>query len=113
MTVAIDAPFRSWSSHVIAAPTLEDKYEILNDIGDGSFGSVVLGRTRSGGAHIARKGTLVSTTRVQRGASPDSTFAAGHQDHEEDFRVHGSVQRAARSHLLKHAARPSASRADV
>jgi meiosis induction protein kinase IME2/SME1 len=39
---------------------LEDKFEVLKDIGDGSFGSVSLGRTRSAGAHIVRRGTLVS-----------------------------------------------------
>jgi meiosis induction protein kinase IME2/SME1 len=39
---------------------LEDKYEIIKDIGDGSFGSVSLGRTRSAGAsNVVRRGTLV------------------------------------------------------
>lgn len=63
MTVAVDATFRGhgWPSHHTApATTLEDKYEIVKDIGDGSFGSVVLGRTRSAGAHIVRRNTMVS-----------------------------------------------------
>lgn len=39
---------------------LEDRFEVLKEIGDGSFGSVALARVRSGGAQIARRGTLVS-----------------------------------------------------
>lgn len=59
MTVAYDTSYRGWpaSSHPVVC--LEDKFEILKDIGDGSFGSVALGRTRSAGAHVVRRGTLV------------------------------------------------------
>lgn len=39
---------------------LEDRFEILKEIGDGSFGSVVLGRVRTAGANVARRGTVVS-----------------------------------------------------
>ena len=67
MTVAYEASFRGWpqTSHS-GAVSLEDRFEVLKEIGDGSFGSVALGRVRSAGAHIARRGTLVSTkdTRV-------------------------------------------------
>ncbi|KAJ9627968.1 Serine/threonine protein kinase [Taxawa tesnikishii (nom. ined.)] len=59
MTVAIDTSLRGWSQSSPSAVCLEDKFEILKDIGDGSFGSVALGRTRSAGAHIVRRGTLV------------------------------------------------------
>lgn len=60
MTVAIDSTFRGWGSHTAPqAVTLEDKFEVLKDIGDGSFGSVVLARTRSAGAHLVRRNTLV------------------------------------------------------
>ena len=38
---------------------LEDKFELLREIGDGSFGSVALARVRTAGAHIARRGTMV------------------------------------------------------
>lgn len=62
MTVAIDTTFRGWSSSHAAAATLEDKYEVMKDIGDGSFGSVVLARTRSAGAHLVRRNTLVRWT---------------------------------------------------
>lgn len=63
MTVAYDT-YRGWSrdSHSSSVLCLDDKYEVMKDIGDGSFGSVVLARTRSGGAHIAKRGTLVSMT---------------------------------------------------
>ncbi|KAG9885494.1 hypothetical protein KCV05_g19705, partial [Aureobasidium melanogenum] len=53
MTVAMDNSFRGWSSNAnTGSLCLEDKYEIIKDIGDGSFGSVVLARTRSAGAHL-------------------------------------------------------------
>lgn len=39
---------------------LEDRFEVLKDIGDGSFGSVVLARVRSSGSNVARRGTVVS-----------------------------------------------------
>ena len=42
---------------------LEDKFEVLKDIGDGIFGSVVLARTRTAGSYIARRGSVVSTNR--------------------------------------------------
>lgn len=45
----------------MSAVCLEDKFEVLKDIGDGSFGSVVLARVRTAGAHIARRGSVVST----------------------------------------------------
>lgn len=41
---------------------LEDRFEVIKDIGDGSFGSVALARVRANGSSIARRGTLVSTT---------------------------------------------------
>jgi meiosis induction protein kinase IME2/SME1 len=39
---------------------LEDRFEVLKDIGDGSFGTVVLARVRSQASHIARKNSIVS-----------------------------------------------------
>lgn len=59
MTVSYDT-YNDWSSSTPSALALEDKFEILKEIGDGSFGSVALGRTRTAGAHIVRRGTLVS-----------------------------------------------------
>lgn len=43
----------------MSSTCLEDKFEIIKDIGDGSFGSVALARVRTAGAHIARRGTMV------------------------------------------------------
>ena len=60
MTVMFDAGHRGWaqaSAH--GAVSLGDKFEIIKDIGDGSFGSVALGRVRSAGTHVARRNTLV------------------------------------------------------
>lgn len=39
---------------------LEDRFEVIKDIGDGSFGSVSLARVRANGSNIARRGTMVS-----------------------------------------------------
>jgi meiosis induction protein kinase IME2/SME1 len=44
----------------LSTTCLEDKFELIKEIGDGSFGSVALARVRTAGAHIARRGTLVS-----------------------------------------------------
>jgi meiosis induction protein kinase IME2/SME1 len=63
MTVAYDS-YRGWPTSSHSSMCLEDKFEVLKDIGDGSFGSVALGRTRSAGAHIVRRGTLVSSRRL-------------------------------------------------
>lgn len=59
MTVAHDLARRG-SSQAINGMALEDRFEVLKEIGDGSFGSVVLARVRSAGANIARRGTIVS-----------------------------------------------------
>lgn len=67
MTVAYDTnSYRGWSSNSQQALALEDKYEILKDIGDGSFGSVSLGRTRSAGASVVRRGTMVAIKTMKK-----------------------------------------------
>lgn len=99
MSVAYEAPYRGgggWSSSAQQAVCLEDKFEVIKDIGDGSFGSVALGRTRSAGAHIVRRGTLVcriaSLSLALRVRRPDVLTRAplfsvlgGDQDDEEDL----------------------------
>lgn len=50
----------------LSAMCLEDRFELLKEIGDGSFGSVALARVRTAGAHIARRGTMVSVTHSYR-----------------------------------------------
>lgn len=51
------------SSNSYAA--LEDRFEVIKDIGDGSFGSVALARVRANGASIARRGTMVCVISTQ------------------------------------------------
>lgn len=65
MTATYEPSHRGWpAGNHSTNMALEDKYEIIKDIGDGSFGSVSLGRTRSAGAHIVRRGTLVRVNRA-------------------------------------------------
>ena len=61
MTVMYDSS-RGLSSPLTTntGAALEDRFEVLKDIGDGSFGSVVLARVRSAGSNVARRGTVVS-----------------------------------------------------
>ena len=51
---------RSFATYGASPVALEDRFEVIKDIGDGSFGSVVLARVRTAGAHVARRGTIVS-----------------------------------------------------
>jgi meiosis induction protein kinase IME2/SME1 len=61
MTVMYEVPHRQWPTTSATSLCLEDKFEVLKEIGDGSFGSVALARVRSAGAQVARRGTLVCT----------------------------------------------------
>ncbi|KAI1004912.1 hypothetical protein K3495_g3303 [Podosphaera aphanis] len=45
---------------------LEERFEILKDIGDGSFGSVVLARVRAAGSSVARRGTLIAIKTMKK-----------------------------------------------
>lgn len=56
MTAASDMTSRGHSHGHMA---LEDRFEVLKEIGDGSFGSVVLARVRTAGANVARRGSVV------------------------------------------------------
>ena len=62
MTVPYDLTHRGSTTTPLSSTgsALEDRFEVLKDIGDGSFGSVVLARVRSAGANVARRGTVVS-----------------------------------------------------
>ncbi|TVY73343.1 Sporulation protein kinase pit1 [Lachnellula suecica] len=60
MTVAYDLTHRGTTTpQSTAGSALEDRFEVLKDIGDGSFGSVVLARVRAAGSSVARRGTVV------------------------------------------------------
>ncbi|QQK42692.1 Meiosis induction protein kinase (Ime2), putative [Penicillium digitatum] len=63
MTVTYDTPTRG--SHTSMA-TLEDRFEVIKEIGDGSFGSVAVARVRTAGAHIARRGTMVAIKTMKK-----------------------------------------------
>lgn len=45
---------------VQATMTLEDRFEVIKEVGDGSFGSVSVARVRTAGANVARRGTMVN-----------------------------------------------------
>ncbi|KAG0646300.1 Sporulation kinase pit1 [Hyphodiscus hymeniophilus] len=49
-----------------AGMALEDRFEVLKDIGDGSFGSVVLARVRSAGSSVARRGTVIAIKTMKK-----------------------------------------------
>ncbi|KAI9888659.1 MAG: hypothetical protein M1814_006556 [Vezdaea aestivalis] len=64
MTVTYDFAHRQ-----VQAPhgaCLEDRFEIIKEIGDGSFGSVDLARVRTAGANVARRGTLVAIKTMKK-----------------------------------------------
>ncbi|TPX10975.1 uncharacterized protein E0L32_008012 [Thyridium curvatum] len=67
MTVGHDLAHRGSSSQPVANMlALEDRFEVLKEIGDGSFGSVVLARVRSAGASVARRGTVVAIKTMKK-----------------------------------------------
>ena len=84
MTVTTDMQIRRSSSGALSAMCLEDKFEVLKDIGDGSFGSVVLARVRTAGSHIARRGSVVSEQSSHDYAGPKIVLGCN-QDHEENL----------------------------
>ncbi len=60
MTVMYESQ-RPWPQTPTSSPLcLDDKFEVIREIGDGSFGSVSLARVRTAGASIAKRGTMVS-----------------------------------------------------
>lgn len=74
------------TSGSLSAMCLEDNFELLKEIGDGSFGSVALARVRTAGAHIARRGTMVSVDHCIEIAETKSSSGRD-QDNEEDLRL--------------------------
>ena len=66
MPILSDFPRRTSSFNPTPTIGLEDRFEVLKDIGDGSFGSVALARVRTAGASVARRGTLVYSPRSLR-----------------------------------------------
>ncbi|KAI0137280.1 kinase-like domain-containing protein [Xylariales sp. AK1849] len=67
MTVAHDLAHRGSSTpQSSAGMALEDRFEVLKEIGDGSFGSVVLARVRTAGASVARRGTVIAIKTMKK-----------------------------------------------
>ncbi|KAI0453187.1 kinase-like domain-containing protein [Xylaria acuta] len=67
MTVAHDLAHRRSSTPQGTAPmALGDRFEVLKDIGDGSFGSVCLARVRTAGANVARRGTVIAIKTMKK-----------------------------------------------
>lgn len=56
MTVTYESPARGTQTSMA---TLEDRFQVMKEIGDGSFGSVAVARVRTAGSHLARRGTMV------------------------------------------------------
>ncbi|KIX04058.1 uncharacterized protein Z518_07611 [Rhinocladiella mackenziei CBS 650.93] len=46
--------------------TLEDRFEVIKEIGDGSFGSVALARVRANGASVARRNTMIAIKTMKK-----------------------------------------------
>ncbi|KAJ5688717.1 Meiosis induction protein kinase IME2/SME1 [Penicillium macrosclerotiorum] len=63
MTVTYDSPARG--SHTSMA-SLEDRFQVMKEVGDGSFGSVAVARVRTAGSHIARRGTMVAIKTMKK-----------------------------------------------
>ena len=76
------------SSHgaPLSSVCLEDRFELIKEIGDGSFGSVALARVRTAGAHVARRGSLVSRECLLNDFSSNNLQGCN-QDNEKDFRL--------------------------
>lgn len=76
MTVSYDH-----SSLRNAAPTsmatLEDRFEVMKEVGDGSFGSVAVARVRTAGSNIARRGTMVRSVPASWGSVVVLTSSSG------------------------------------
>ncbi|CAG8975279.1 hypothetical protein HYALB_00008063 [Hymenoscyphus albidus] len=67
MPVAYDLTHRGSSTPLTTTGiALEDRFEVLKDIGDGSFGSVVLARVRSAGSNVARRGTVIAIKTMKK-----------------------------------------------
>jgi hypothetical protein len=49
--------------------TLEERFQVMKEVGDGSFGSVAVARVRTAGSHIARRGTMVCDIRHRLGSA--------------------------------------------
>ncbi|KAI9877594.1 MAG: hypothetical protein M1823_007081, partial [Watsoniomyces obsoletus] len=63
MTVVADYVPRPGSRTLTA---LEDRFEVIKEIGDGSFGSVHLARVRAAGSNVARRNSMVAIKTMKK-----------------------------------------------
>jgi meiosis induction protein kinase IME2/SME1 len=85
MAVLYDIPPRGFPHQNTASGLgLDDKFDIIKEIGDGSFGSVALARVRTAGATIARRGTMVGHTISIHYCNYLSILGCG-KNYEKDF----------------------------
>ncbi|MCJ1309117.1 hypothetical protein MMC25_002772 [Agyrium rufum] len=66
MPILPEFPHRSSSYSAMVSLGLEDRFELIKDIGDGSFGSVALARVRTAGSNVAKRGTLVAIKTMKK-----------------------------------------------
>jgi meiosis induction protein kinase IME2/SME1 len=69
MAVLYETPHRGLPHHqnTMAGLGLDDKYEVIKEIGDGSFGSVALARVRTAGVTAnTRRGTMVAVKTMKK-----------------------------------------------
>ncbi|KAL2825160.1 kinase-like protein [Aspergillus cavernicola] len=64
MTVCYEHPSRGLTP--TSMTTLSDRFELMKEIGDGSFGSVAVARVRTAGSNVARRGTLVAIKTMKK-----------------------------------------------
>ncbi|KAL4910041.1 hypothetical protein BDW74DRAFT_47225 [Aspergillus multicolor] len=64
MTVCYEHPSRGLTPTSMA--TLADRFEMMKEVGDGSFGSVAVARVRTAGSNVARRGTLVAIKTMKK-----------------------------------------------
>ncbi|KAJ0422874.1 kinase-like domain-containing protein [Aspergillus carlsbadensis] len=64
MTVTYEYPSRGLTPTSMAS--LTDRFELMKEVGDGSFGSVAVARVRTAGSNVARRGTLVAIKTMKK-----------------------------------------------
>ncbi|KAJ5899307.1 Meiosis induction protein kinase IME2/SME1 [Penicillium taxi] len=64
MTITYDCPSRGTTNTSMVV--LEERFQVMKEVGDGSFGSVAVARVRTAGSHIARRGTMVAIKTMKK-----------------------------------------------
>ena len=80
------------SNSLSNALALEDRFEVLKEVGDGSFGSVAIARVRAAGSSVARRNTVVCSVFCCLRIGTDRCIDC-YQNYEKDLRVFGTMSR--------------------